>query len=247
MRKHRWLFILSIIFVSLFGVLAAVVRAFQLAPSANVQGTPTPSVAISSPTPVPTSETTPTPTSTSLSPYSYPMTNYEERKSVRWYGKDVTTDDRKPLPCGEPFVGFHTGDDLEALDDENEIEVPVYAIAPGTVKQVKEVGGYGGLIVIEHTIDGKAYTSYYGHVDLNRTNVSVGDTVTTGEHITDLGDHCSVESSNERKHLHFSIREEGDIDVRGYVDDQTTLASWLNPETFLATLNARRPENQASE
>lgn len=247
MHKHRWLFILSIIFVSLFGVLAAVVRAFQLAPSANMQITPTPSLTITTPTPVPTLASTPTSTPTPLSPYGYPMTNYEERKSVRWYGKDVTTEDRKPLPCGEPFVGFHTGDDLEALEEENETEVPVYAIAPGTVKQVKEVGGYGGLIVIEHTIEGKTYTGYYGHIDLKRTKASVGDTVTTGEHITDLGDHCSVESSNERKHLHFSIREGSDIDVRGYVDDQATLASWLNPETFLATLNARRPENQINE
>ncbi len=174
----------------------------------------------------------------------YPMTEYETRITVRGYGQRVTAADRQGLSCGAPFEGLHTGDDLEATGSADlAAEIPVYAIADGTVRQVRSVSGYGGLIVIEHELGGAAYTAYYGHVDLASTALSPGDTVAVNQEIAVLGAHCSAETSNERKHLHFAIRRGTDIDVRGYVQSQSTLSEWVDPTELLTSLDAVPPGN----
>lgn len=175
--------------------------------------------------------------------YYYPITQYEDRLTVRWYGKDVKAEEANTLPCADPFVGFHTADDLEATKDELDRSVPVFTIADGTVRQVDHINGYGGLIVIEHILNGKTITTYYGHIDTATTDLRVGDSVTAGEKIAELAAHCSADSSNERKHLHFGIHNDADIDVRGYVPTATDLADWLNPKELLRRLNAARPSD----
>lgn len=173
--------------------------------------------------------------------YYYPMTEYEDRLTVRWYGKDVKAEEAKTLPCADPFVGFHTADDLEATKDELNKSVPVFAIADGAIRQVDHVNGYGGLIVLEHSLNRKTVTAYYGHIDTGTTNLKEGDSVRAGEKIAELAAHCSADSSNERKHLHFGIHNDAEIDVRGYVSTTTDLADWLNPKELFARLNAARP------
>lgn len=173
--------------------------------------------------------------------YYYPLTRYQDRITVRWFGKGVAHADRIGLPCGDLFHGFHTADDLEAFPEELDREVPVFAIADGTVRQVGAVNGYGGLVVIKHVLNGKPMTVYYGHIDLGQTKVEEGDTVTAGKLITFLGDHCSSETSFERKHLHFGIHNDPDIDVRGYVLTQEDLRAWLNPKEILSQLKATEP------
>lgn len=215
---------------------------------------PTPSLTASTISPAPTSlaspvtSTTPsqvTPSATLPTPRSmiyYPMTRYDQRTTNRWHGKTITAADREPLHCGYPFTGFHAGDDLEVTAAELNQSVPVFAIAQGTVRQVADVDGYGGLIVIEHQLNNQTVTAYYGHVDLSRTRVQVDDTVRGGQHIADLGADCSSQTSDERKHLHFSIRRGTSIDVRGYVNTESELNQWLNPKTTLTQLGANQPE-----
>lgn len=197
----------------------------------------------SSPTMIVTAEPilNPSPTTQINSSLFYPTTRYTDRLTIRPYGQQVGATDNQGFTCGDPFTGIHNADDLEALSGEIGATVPVYAIASGTIKMAEPVAGYGGLVVIEHIINGKMITSYYGHVALD-SNYTIGKHVNAGEQIAKLGEDCSADTSNERKHLHFSIREGSSIDVRGYIESETELSEWLNPKQFLETANAGQPQ-----
>jgi murein DD-endopeptidase MepM/ murein hydrolase activator NlpD len=184
-------------------------------------------------------ETTPG-TSTQASFY-YPMAGYQERLTNRQYGKSITAADSQGLPCGAPFTGFHDGDDVEVTSDELSKDMPVYAIADGTVRQVGQVKGYGGLLIMQHTLNGQTVTANYGHITVSRTSVKVGDTVKAGQLVTYLGEACSSQTDNERKHLHFAIRQGATIDIKGYVQSRSELQNWLNPLETLRQLDANEP------
>jgi hypothetical protein len=120
-----------------------------------------------------------------------------------------------PLPAGtwvdtdsfgwrtDPFTGerrFHSGSDLAAPDG-----TPILAVADGQVTVAGPSSGFGNLIVIEHTVGGQRVASYYGHMWDTGIHVSVGETVSAGQHIGDVG-------SNGRStgpHLHLEIHPGG--------------------------------------
>ncbi|MHB1235637.1 MAG: M23 family metallopeptidase, partial [Microbacteriaceae bacterium] len=118
-----------------------------------------------------------------------------------------------PLPTGtwvktSPFgprvdpntgvPGFHTGTDYGAP-----LGTPILAIAAGRVTIAGPASGYGNLIVIEHSIGGQLVASAYGHEE--HIYVQVGDLVTAGQHIADVG----TEGHSTGPHLHFEIRSGG--------------------------------------
>lgn len=172
------------------------------------------------------------------SKYFYPLPDYESRIQERKHGQYFRAGDKVDASCGKPFQGFHAGDDLETSDSEREIEIPVVAIAKGKLLQIGFVGGYGGLVVQETKLDNDPVTVYYGHMDLSSVDHKPGDTVEAGETLGNLGDECSTETDDARKHLHFAIRKGPDVDVRGYVPTEAVLSNWLNPQETLKDLNA---------
>lgn len=174
-------------------------------------------------------------------PLYFPMTRYKERTTVRPFGTSVGPDDHHSLPCGDQFEGFHTADDLEVTSAELDSEVPVFAIADGKVTMIGSVGGYGGLIVVEHKLNGKTVSAYYGHVDVSNLKINEGNMVKAGAKIANLGDHCSVETSLERKHLHFGIHKDPEIDVRGYVPTLKDLSNWYDPKKLFLSNSAKEP------
>ncbi len=116
-----------------------------------------------------------------------------------------------------PITGeraFHTGSDFAAADG-----TPIYAIADGLVTLAEFSGGYGGLIVIEHTVGGQRVASYYAHMWDYGIHVTEGMTVTAGQHIGDVG--SSGQSTGP--HLHFEIRPGGQgqpaIDADAWLTD----------------------------
>lgn len=149
-----------------------------------------------------------------------PIADYEQRRSYKGFGEYV--DDR--------FAGYHIGDDVEYADITD--DVPVYAMADGTVSYLDSVWGYGGLLMIEHVIDGVVYQSLYGHIDLGSVPYGIGDVVTAGDQVAILGEPDEGETSGERKHLHFGLYEGTDIRFQGYAQTTSEVSDWMNPSAF---------------
>lgn len=174
----------------------------------------------------------------------YPLDNFAARITANDFGTyypagGTTNPDRAACPSSTYYVGYHTANDLEIFSNETSISVPIKSIADGTVREVKAVSGYGGLIVIEYSLGGNIYTAYFGHINLATATVKAGDHVTAGEHIVDLGPACSSINGDVRKHLHFGLHKGSSIDVRGYVPDQSTLSNWVDPKVLLSDLGAQ--------
>lgn len=174
---------------------------------------------------------TPAPTN-----FAYPISNYQNRLTLRHFGQLLTAKDQGTVSCGAAFTGYHTGDDLETTAAEANLTIPVYSILNGKILEVSHVQGYGGLIVASYTINNQPVTAYYGHISLESALVKPGDLVSLGEKIADLGSACSNQTDGERKHLHFAIHQGKTIDVRGYVPTSGELSSWLPPAATLSLL-----------
>lgn len=134
------------------------------------------------------------------------------------------------------FTGYHVGEDAEIpredLGPQEKQEVPVRAIAPGTVRLAKWVSGYGGVVVIAHDINGEKVNALYGHLDIASVTHKVGESVQKGEFIGNLGEDKSVETDGERQHLHFSLYTGDKIQLNGYEKNAANLKNWINPHDF---------------
>lgn len=133
----------------------------------------------------------------------------------------------------EKFTGYHTGADAEMTPAEQTADVPVYAIAQGTVMLAGHVTGYGGAIVIRHVVEKETVTALYGHLRIGSFTVSKGNTVKKGERIGLRGTGYSSETDGERKHLHFGVIKGTAIIYRGYVRSKSELSSWRDPAVWL--------------
>ncbi|MFI9511374.1 peptidoglycan DD-metalloendopeptidase family protein [Nocardia sp. NPDC052566] len=94
--------------------------------------------------------------------------------------------------------GAHLGVDLAAPDGTT-----IYSVSDGKVVAAGPASGFGNWIVID-SIDpsnGRAYSAVYGHMWDSGVGVRVGDTVTAGQPIAQVG--SAGESSGP--HLHFEI------------------------------------------
>lgn len=119
-------------------------------------------------------------------------------------------------PRVHPITGensFHTGTDFAAPDG-----TPILAAADGTVTIAEFSGGYGGLIVIEHQIDGQTVATAYGHMWEHGIHVTAGHQVAAGQHIGDIGS----SGNSTGPHLHFEVR------TGGTDGEHTDPAAWLN-------------------
>jgi murein DD-endopeptidase MepM/ murein hydrolase activator NlpD len=167
------------------------------------------------------------------SKYFYPVSDYDQRITAKNFGQFVTAEDAKKFPCGAPFTGYHTGDDLEIFPVELNTDVPVYSIADGKIISVSHINGYGGLIVISYTLGSQPVTVYYGHISLQSAAVRANQEVKAGEKLAILGNACSAQTDYERKHLHFAIHKGTATNYRGYVVSAGELVEWLNPSDVI--------------
>lgn len=156
-----------------------------------------------------------------------PVDEYFERCTVKPFGKYVS----------DRFIGYHAADDIEYTDIAE--EVPVYAIADGIVLREGWASGYGGLLTVKFTIDGREVTALYGHLDLSSSTLVVGQEVEQGQFLADLGDGESSETDGERKHLHFALYEGSELRTAGYVQSEAELAEWINPSVFFESVGLR--------
>lgn len=161
----------------------------------------------------------------------WPMDGFEARVTFKRFGQEVH----------DRFNGFHVGDDGEVSEEEIKTEVPVYAMADGTVLYRNHLSGYGGVLVLEHEIDGQRINSLYGHIDLGQTLVRLGDKVHAGTPIAYLGDDNSRETDGERKHLHFGIYSGAQLRLNGYAAKRSDIDPWINPIEYLRGHDAVEP------
>ncbi len=100
-------------------------------------------------------------------------------------------------PRNNPLTGKserHTGIDLV-----NAKGTPIKAAAGGIVLRAGSATGYGNVVMITHLIEGKVWTTVYGHLDA--VSVKAGQTVMPGEIVGKLGS----TGWSTGPHLHFEI------------------------------------------
>lgn len=160
----------------------------------------------------------------------YPLNGFLERITKKRFGQLITPATSPVQP--ERFSGYHTGVDAETSESEADVDLPVYAVADGTIRQVTTASGYGGVVLIEHQVAGQTVTALYGHVRRSSVAKRPGQTVTAGEQIAVLGTGNSAETDGERKHLHFGLLKGRSTNLRGYVNLATQLSTWLDPVSW---------------
>ncbi len=163
------------------------------------------------------------------SDYALPTANYKTGQTKKHFGQYITPQNSPVQP--EKFTGYHTGVDIEVPQDN--AEVPVYSISNGLTRFVGNVSGYGGVIIIQYTINGEMVTALYGHIRLSSATVKAGDQVAKGEQLAVLGSPYLTETGGERKHLHFSLHRGVAFDYVGYVQKVSELSAWLDPNNII--------------
>lgn len=159
-----------------------------------------------------------------------PLFDASKRITKKPFGIKISPDNSPVSP--ERFSGYHTGVDYETFDDEKGRDVPVFAVCGGELLQKKNAGGYGGVVVQECVLDDQVLTVVYGHIALSSVIRKVGDYVDPGEQIASLGAGFSIDTDNERKHLHLGIHKGSQVDLRGYVESKDELDEWINNASF---------------
>lgn len=97
---------------------------------------------------------------------------------------------------GTPYAG-HKGTDYMAGRG-----TPIYSIADGVVVASSESGpGWGVYVKIAHNIGGKSVTSLYAHMSYGTRRVTVGQTVSAGQLIGQVGDSGRAYGT----HLHLEV------------------------------------------
>ena len=156
-----------------------------------------------------------------------PVADFRARVTKKPFGIYITPQNSPVSP--ERFTGYHTGADAEYTDIS--ADVPVYAVADGTVVLSRTASGYGGVFMIEITLDGAKHTILYGHIRPSSLP-KVGQKVTKGEQLALLGTGYSSETDGERRHLHFAILADNSLTITGYVSSKNQLSSWLDPLNY---------------
>lgn len=110
------------------------------------------------------------------------------------------------LPSTGRFTSGFGGRDIGAgaeshlgMDIANSPGTPVVAAASGMVSHAGNMGGYGNVVILTHSINGQTHSTVYGH--MNSINVSVGQSVSQGQQVGGMGN----TGRSTGTHLHFEI------------------------------------------
>jgi len=96
-------------------------------------------------------------------------------------------------------VRAHKGDDIGAPCGS-----PIYAAAAGRVITAGTASGYGHLVVLDH---GGGVLTRYGHMYADGLHVRVGESVSPGQVIADVGS----DGLSTGCHLHFEVMRDGEL------------------------------------
>lgn len=153
-----------------------------------------------------------------------PVADFHNRITKKLFGTYITPSNSPVQP--ERFTGYHAGVDVEY--DDVTSDVAVHAIANGRVVYAGWVSGYGGVTLLQHTIEGIPHLVVYGHLRPSSL-LAVNTEVTQDQQIGLLGTAYSQETDGERRHLHFAVLRGIVVDLRGYSSTQAGLGNWIDP------------------
>lgn len=172
-------------------------------------------------------------TLTGCASYAVPMPDAWNRPTPLHFGLYVTPEsENNPIDPPERFTGYHAATDFEIHPGEEDKEVPVYAICAGHIQFSGFSEGYGGLVTQFCTLKGQDVTVIYGHLAVDSL-IPSGTDVETGATLGILGAARSTDTDGSRKHLHLGIAKGHGSEVRGYVQNESELDLFLDPQTVL--------------
>ncbi len=160
-----------------------------------------------------------------------PIEGFRKSVNLKPFGIYITPQNSPVDP--ERFSGYHTGVDVEMNEADLSRDIWIYSVAQGVVVEAREADGYGGVVAIQHTIEGQAYVAIYGHLDVASLKVIPGQNVVAGTPMGLLGEGYTDETDGERKHLHFALIPGETVDLKGYVQSEAELSKWVDPLTIL--------------
>ncbi len=164
---------------------------------------------------------------------SAPIDDFALRTKLLTFGLHVTPDpEDNPINPPERFEGYHVATDFEVGTDELNTAVKVYAICTGEVVYSGFTSGYGGLVVQRCTFGKEEVTVNYGHLSLENLP-GHGVVLQSGGEIAELAPARSYQSDGNRKHLHLGIHRGTAIDMRGYVQTEADVATFIDPLSVL--------------
>ncbi len=169
----------------------------------------------------------------------YPMDNFVGRVTKKTFGQYITPTNSPIQP--ERFTGYHTAVDAETTAAEQGTDVPVYAIADGLIRSARTASGYGGVMLVEYTVNHETVTAVYGHIRLASVRKPAGASVRQAEQLAVLGSGGTAETDSERMHLHFGLLKGKSTDIRGYVSHESDLSAWYDPLAWLSAQHAQAP------
>ncbi len=155
-----------------------------------------------------------------------PISDAVSRVTKKPFGIYITPQTSPVSP--EKFSGYHTGVDFEIREDEQDLDIAIFAICDGPLLITRNVSGYGGVAVQSCEVNTEPVTVLYGHLDLSSIDKNQGVNLLAGDKIGILGEGYSLETSGERKHLHLGVSKGGDINYTGYVKAESDLEKWLD-------------------
>lgn len=156
-----------------------------------------------------------------------PVAQFQDRITLKTFGMHISPGN-SPVE-NDRFAGYHTGVDAEFTDTP--VDIPVVAVSDGVVVTSKRSSGYGGIVVVRHSLEGIPLYVLYGHLD-PASLIQNGTEVKKGQQLGILGDDHSEETDGVRKHLHLAFFTGTKMDYRGYVPTVEDLALWLDPLDF---------------
>lgn len=176
-------------------------------------------------TPETTVESAP-PETTVETPFGAPIDRADERVTKKPFAIEIVAG-HSPVE-NDRFSGYHVGVDFETFPEEQDADIPVYAMCDGPVILKTWARGYGGVLVQRCVLDGADVHVLYGHIALASASSNEGDTLARGDRVAVLGEGGSEETDGVRKHLHLGVHAGSELDIRGYVQDAGEISGWLD-------------------
>lgn len=142
----------------------------------------------------------------------------------------------------------HNGTDIWSPHEPCIIEAPydakVLHAGPSKAKNPDgSVGGFGYYVILLHKIDGKFYTSLYGHMKKDSIKVKAGQKIEAGTMLGKMG----TTGMSTGKHLHWELRlgkvHTWDANGKNYIEPIAFFKALIAKEKMIASAAVVATEN----